>query len=175
MENEQETVTHTEEKNEAPVTQTEEKNETTEVKTFTQEEVNAILAKERKKVPSKEELKAYNDWKESQKTETEKQNELNQKYTNATNENVLLKQEITVLKANVDREYADYVQFAVSKMEGDFEDNLKSFLKDNPKYLQKEETANISKTTGIPVSNTTKIEKDGVLAILEEKHPEAFN
>ena len=50
--------------------------EETEVKTFTQDEVNTIvqerLDKLKKKMPSKDELDAYNNWKESQKTESEK-------------------------------------------------------------------------------------------------------
>lgn len=50
-----------------------------EPKTFTQEELDAIvkdrIARAKKGQPSKEELKAFNDWKESQKTEEEKRNE----------------------------------------------------------------------------------------------------
>lgn len=51
----------------------------TEEKTFTQEEVNRMIkdrvAREKKGQLSKEELKAYQEWKESQKTEEEKKNE----------------------------------------------------------------------------------------------------
>ncbi|MGU8548617.1 hypothetical protein ACV3QO_04875 [Clostridium perfringens] len=50
-----------------------------EEKTFTQEEVNRMIkdrvAREKKGQLSKEELKAYQDWKESQKTEAQKQSE----------------------------------------------------------------------------------------------------
>ncbi|WP_415335865.1 hypothetical protein [Clostridium perfringens] len=50
-----------------------------EEKTFTQEEVNKMIkdrvAREKKGQLSKEELKAYQDWKESQKTEAQKQSE----------------------------------------------------------------------------------------------------
>ena len=177
MENKQETepVTQTEpakEKTEGAVTQTENKTEGEEVKTFTQEEVNAMLAKERKKVPSKEELKAFNDWKESQKTETQKQSEFNQKLTDTTNENISLKQENQVLKSGVNAEDVDYVVFKVSKMEGNFEDNLKVFLKENPKYLKTEPTT--TNNTGVGVKKIPNAEEDGVLAILKAKHPEAF-
>lgn len=41
-------------------------------KTFTQAELNAAIAKERQSLPSADELKAFNDWKESQKSEQEK-------------------------------------------------------------------------------------------------------
>lgn len=51
----------------------------TEEKTFTQEEVNKMIkdrvAREKKGQLSKEELKAYQEWKESQKTEAQKQSE----------------------------------------------------------------------------------------------------
>lgn len=41
-------------------------------KTFTQSELDAAIAKERQSIPSADELKAFNDWKEAQKTEQEK-------------------------------------------------------------------------------------------------------
>ena len=57
---------------------TEETNQKEE-KTFTQEEVNRMIkdriAREKKGQLSKEELKAYQEWKESQKTEAQKQSE----------------------------------------------------------------------------------------------------
>ena len=49
-------------------------------KTFTQSEVDNIvkerLAKAKKGIPSKEELTKYNEWKESQKTQQDKYDEL---------------------------------------------------------------------------------------------------
>lgn len=52
---------------------------TQEEKTFTQADVDKLIqervARERKNQLSKEELKAYNEWKESQKTEEEKKSE----------------------------------------------------------------------------------------------------
>lgn len=72
MENEKEPVTQTDDKTEETVTTTTEKTEQ-EPKTFTQEEVNAMLNKEKKKMPSKEDLKAFREWQEAQKTDAEKQ------------------------------------------------------------------------------------------------------
>ena len=77
MEENQNPVTQTEEKTEATVTEPVKKTE--DVKTFTQDEVNAMMAKERSKMPSKEDMKAFNEWKESQKTETEKSLEKDKK------------------------------------------------------------------------------------------------
>lgn len=60
-------------------TKTDTKETTQEEKTFTQADVDKLIqeriAREKKNQLSKDELKAYNDWKESQKTEEEKKNE----------------------------------------------------------------------------------------------------
>lgn len=145
-------------------------------KTFTQEELNKIvqerLEKEKKKMPSKEDLKAFKDWKESQKTEAEKQAEKEAEYQKTLNELKILKQTNAVLEAGVNKDDADYVLFKVSKMEGeDFEENLAKFLKDNPKYLKQELETTEPKATGAPV-RTISSKNDGVLGILASKHPE---
>lgn len=156
MEDEKKPVTQPEEKTEVPVTQTDEK---TEGKTFTQEEVNAMVIKAENKINKKYEnidLEAYNKWQESQKTEAEKQTELTQKLTNTNNENISLKQENQVLKCGVNVDDVDYVVFKVSKMEGEFEDNLKEFLEKNPKYLENnKKQANTSTTTGFDQNSTS--------------------
>lgn len=143
-------------------------------KTFTQEELNKIvqerLDKEKKKMPSKEDLKAFKEWKESQKTEAEKRAEKDAEYQKTLNELNTLKQTNAVLEAGVNKDDADYVLFKVSKMEGDFEENLTKFLKDNPKYL-KQETQTEPKATGTSVKSISS-KNDGVLGILASKHPE---
>lgn len=155
-------------------TQTTNQNEEQAEKTFTQEELNKIvqerLDKEKKKMPSKEELKAFKDWQESQKTAEQKQAEKDAEYRKTLDELNTLKQTNAVLSAGVNKDDADYVLFKVSKMEGEFEENLAKFLKDNPKYLEKElETE--QKATGAPV-RTINSKNDGVLGILASKHPE---
>lgn len=144
-------------------------------KTFTQEQLNKIvkerLEKEQKKMPSKEELKAFKQWRESQKTEAEKQAEKDAEYQKTLNELNTLKQTNAVLEAGVNKDDADYVLFKVSKMEGeDFEENLTKFLKDNPKYLKQVETTE-PKATGTSVKSISS-KNDGVLGILASKHPE---
>lgn len=154
-------------------TQTTNQNEGQAEKTFTQEELNKIvqerLDKEKKKMPSKEDLKAFRDWKESQKTEAEKQAEKEAEYQKALNELNNLKQTNAVLEAGVNKEDVDYVIFKVSKMEGEFEENLTKFLKDNPKY--KESEPEVQKATGAQVKKINS-QNDGVLGILASKHPE---
>lgn len=175
MENEKEPVTQTDEKTEETVQNAVEKTEQ-EPKTFTQEEVNAMLNKEKKKMPSKEDLKAFREWQEAQKTDGEKQKELTQKMTDTESENTSLKQEIQVLKSGVNIDDVDYILFKVSKMEGEFEDNLKDFLKTNPKYLQtKKDTEETTTTNGTSVKKLNEEANSGVNAILKQKHPDLFN
>lgn len=155
-------------------TQTTEKNEGQAEKTFTQEELDKIvqdrLDREKKKMPSKEELKAFKDWQESQKTAEQKQAEKDAEYQKAIDELNNLKQTNAVLSVGVNKDDADYVLFKVGKMEGEFEENLAKFLKDNPKYL-KQELETGQKATGAPV-RTISSKNDGVLGILASKHPE---
>ena len=156
-------------------TQTTEKNEGQAEKTFTQEELDKIvqdrLDREKKKMPSKEELKAFKDWQESQKTAEQKQAEKDAEYKKTLEELNNLKQTNAVLSAGVNKDDADYVIFKVSKMEGEFEENLAKFLKDNPKYLKQELETTEPKATGAPV-RTISSKNDGVLGILASKHPE---
>lgn len=73
-----------------------------EEKTFTQDDVDKLIqeriARERKNQLSKEELKAYNEWKESQKTEEEKKNEA---LTNAEKARIVAEEKATALEAKV--------------------------------------------------------------------------
>ena len=161
-----------ENKVETPTTNTSE-NGGQEQKTFTQEELNTIvetrLAKAKKDMPSKEELKKYNEWKEAQKTEQEKMAEKETEYQKVLAEKEQIINENKILKSGVNAEDTDYVLFKVTKMEGDFEENLSKFLKDNPRFLNKTVP---SKATGVETRTTSQSnEDDGVMAILKSKHP----
>lgn len=114
-------------------------------KTFTQSEFNEALknevARKTKGMPSKEELKAFNEWKESQKTESEKMLELTQKLAETNKQLNYANQQNVVANAGVDSKFQRFVHSEVSQLEGDFENNLTSYLKDNPHFLvQKQET-----------------------------------
>lgn len=140
------------------------------VKAEAQKIADAMVAKKMKGMPSKEELKAFKDWQESQKTVEQKQAEKDAEYQKTLNELNTLKQTNAILEAGVNKDDVDYVLFKVGKMEGEFDENLAKFLKDNPKYLEKElETE--PKATGAPV-RTISSKNDGVLGILASKHPE---
>lgn len=155
-------------------TQTTEKNEgraEIDVKAEAQKIADAMVAKKMKGMPSKEELKAFKEWQESQKTAEQKQAEKEAEYQKTLNQNASLEQENKVLKSGVNIDDVDYVVFKVSKMEGEFEENLAKFLKDNPKYLEKGLETTEHKATGAPV-RTISSNNDGVLGILASKHPD---
>ena len=171
MENNENAVTQTEtvetvEKTEVSGEQPVEKNE----KTFTQEEVNAMLAKEKKKMPSKEDMKAFNEWKESQKTESEKSLEKDKKIETLEKQLAYAENKSVVANAGVDSKFQKFVLSEVSEMEGDFEDNLKDYLKENPQFLiSKVETP---KTNGVATKKIGNEAESGVTAILKAKHPD---
>lgn len=155
-------------------TQTTEKNEgqaEIDVKAEAQKIADAMVAKKMKGMPSKEELKAFKDWQESQKTAEQKQAEKDAEYQKTLNELNTLKQTNTILEVGVNKDDADYVLFKVGKMEGEFEENLAKFLKDNPKYLKQELETTEPKATGTPVKSISS-NNDGVLGILASKHPD---
>lgn len=107
-------------------------------KTFTQADVDKLigerLKRERSKQPPKEDLEAFKEWKKSQQTEQEKLAEERKEFESVKAENTRLRNEKEVLKNGIDSKYTDYVNFEVSKMEGDFADNLSEFVKNNPQF-----------------------------------------
>ena len=108
-------------------------------KTFTQKEVNEIiksrLERERKKFPSEDDLKGYQDWKASQQTEQEKYQELNNQYEKLKKEYTTFKNYNLVKNENVNEMFIEFIIDKVSKQDGDFEENLKVFKKDNPQFF----------------------------------------
>lgn len=111
-------------------------------KTFTQAELDKVisdrLARERAKMPPQDKLKAFEEWQKSQQTEAEKAAEREKEYQAATARNTELQRELAVIKAGVKAEDTEYVIFKVGKMEGEFADNLKTFLAENTKYTEPE-------------------------------------
>ena len=149
-------------------------------KTYTQDEVNSLLKKEKekyqKKMPSKERLEALEKYEESQKSAEQKQAEKETKYQKALSDLQEKENYIAVLESGVSKEDSDYVLFKVSKMEGDFNENLEEFLKSNPKYtnIKKETEEPDAKTDGVSVKNMNNKKDSGVTAILKQKHPDLF-
>ena len=146
-----------------------------EVKTITLEEaqkmVNSALAK---KLPPKEEMDAFKQWKESQKTEADKQAEALKELETLRQEKLNTQRENALLKKGINEEDMDYVMFKVGKMDGEFDENLVEFLKENPKFTSKNEDKSVASTTGVK-SSGVESKDSGVTAILKAKHPELFN
>lgn len=126
---------------------TQNKDEVKAFKTFQTEEeyqeaVNSIL---KKKLPSKEEMKAFKKWQEDQKTDAQKQAERETEYQKVNEKNEKLENENKVLRAGVKTKYVDFVAYSVGKQDGDFDKNLKQYLKDNPEYIENAEVKVVKK------------------------------
>ena len=174
MENNENAVTQTEtvetvEKTEVSGEQPVEKNE----KTYTQEEVNALDKKLKEKYEKKYagiDLKKYKEWEDSQKTETEKSLEKDKKIETLEKQLAYAENKSVVANAGVDSKFQKFVLSEVSEIEGDFEDNLRDYLKENPQFLiSKVETP---KTNGVATKKISNDADDGVTAILKAKHPD---
>ena len=176
MENNENAVTQTEtvetvEKTEVSGEQPVEKNE----KTYTQEEVNALDKKLKEKYEKKYagiDLKKYKEWEDSQKTETEKSLEKDKKIEALEKQLVYAENKSVVANAGVDSKFQKFVLSEVSEMEGEFEDNLKDYLKENPQFLINKVEA--SKSNGVATKKISDDADDGVTAILKAKHPDLF-
>lgn len=154
----EETVEQVEEKKDA-VTQNEvqKPEEKKEEKLLTQAQFDEAIKARLKGMPTKEELKEYNEYKQSLKTKEEKDKETIEDLTKTKNENLTMKQQLAIIKKGiVDDDTVEFIQFKIGKLEGDFSENLEKFLTDNPKYTTKEEpkkvTTGYKQTTSAPVS-----------------------
>lgn len=140
-------------------------------KTFTQAELDKIvgerLARERKNQPDPEKLKKFEEWEKSQQTEAEKAAETAKNLADAKAEAEQLRRENAVIRAGVNADDADYVLFKVGKMEGDFSDNLKAFLEENPKYVT-EQTKKVPDNRHDPSRSD---DMDGVERAFRAKNP----
>lgn len=141
-------------------------------RTFTQADVDRIVAdrlsRERKNQPSAERMKAFEEWEKSQKTEAEKAEETARELSEAKAAAEALRHENAVIKAGVNADDVDYVLFKAGKMEGDFSDNLKKFLEENPKYTT-EPTKRLPDTKHEPSRSENM---DGVEAAFRKRNPD---
>lgn len=114
------------------------------------------------------------EFKEALDKEAEKQNETLKENETLKARIIELENQSVVANAGVDSKFQKFILSEVSQMEGDFEDNLKDYLKENPQYLQTKETVETPKTTGVAVTKINENADTGVSAILKAKHPELF-
>lgn len=133
-------------------------------KTFTQAELDKVisdrLARERAKMPAADKLKAFEEWQKSQQSEAEKAAEREKEFAKLQGEAETLKRENMAIKAGVNNGDVDYVLFKVGKMEGEFSDNLKTFLAENTKYTEPETTT----VEGMKHKPSKSGDDDGIVA-----------
>ncbi len=149
MEQENVSVVEKTTKVETPATENKE-----EEKTFTQKEVDEFIKVRLRNMPNDEELKQFKEWKESQKTEAEKLQEISAENTKLKQDLENAKNEAKITDANVDSKFKKFVLSEISVMNGDFEENLTNYLKNNPQYLIQEKTP---VSTGITQNNSATI------------------
>ncbi len=134
--------------------------EQAEGKTFTQEDVNNIVAREVKKTQekllkqlgiedfssAKEGLEKFREWQESQKTETEKQAERLQKletdYQSVASENEALKTQLSAIKAGVNPDSVQDVVVLAKAMvndEVDMDQAIQKVLEKYPHFKAQQE------------------------------------
>jgi serine phosphatase RsbU (regulator of sigma subunit) len=169
MEEKKETVEETQEET------VQQENEGTGEKLLTQEEFDKAIqervAREKKKLPPKEELDEFKKWKEGQKTQEEKLTEI-QKIMQEKEEKLSnLEKENLLLKKGIPYKNIDYLIFQASKMDGDFSENVETFLKENPEFSGKKET----KDTGVTTTGVKSTQTSGIEAILRQRNPEIYN
>lgn len=133
-------------------------------KTFTQKEVNEIiksrLERERKKFPSEDDLKGYQDWKKAQQTEQEKYQELNNQYNELKKEYTTFKNYNLVKNENVNEMFIEFIIDKVSKQDGDFEENLKVFKKENPQFFDTNKFIKMSTSPNLESVQKKELKKE---------------
>ena len=160
-------------------------------KTFTQAEFEkALKSALAKRLPSKEEREQFEHWRESQQTLEEKMsvlkvqnNRLTEELEKTKRENFeaveKLKHENTIIKAGVERDAVEFVQYKVEQMEGDFDENLQDYLKEHKRYIAPKTTI-VEAAEHKPKVKTAITKKDlDKMGYIErtkyrEEHPEEY-
>ena len=111
-------------------------------KTYTKEDLDASFNAGVKKASSEwqkdEKYKEFLAWKKTSQSDSEKMAELQTNYTNAMNENALLKAQLKIADSDVKKEFAKFVTSEVMSEVNDttdFETALKEFKKSSPQYF----------------------------------------
>lgn len=125
------------------------------------------MQRERAKLPNDDELKAYREWKKSQQSEAEKAAEREKEVAELHSKKTDLERELAVLKAGVRAKDADYVIFKVSRMDGNFSENLARFLKENTEFTQPETV----KVEGTKHTISAPEQEDGVTQEFLKRNP----
>lgn len=111
-------------------------------KTYTKEDLdnsfNAGVKKASTEWQKDEKYKEFLAWKKTNQSNSEKMAELQTNYTNAINENTLLKAQLKIADSDVKKEFAKFVTSEVMNNVNDttdFETALKDYKKNNPQFF----------------------------------------
>lgn len=111
-------------------------------KTYTKEDLdnsfNAGVKKASTEWQKDEKYKEFLAWKKTSQSDSEKMAELQTNYTNAINENTLLKAQLKIADSDVKKEFAKFVTSEVMSLVNDttdFDTALKEFKKSSPQYF----------------------------------------
>lgn len=146
------------------------KEETT--KMYTKEDLdnsfNAGVKKANSDWQKDEKFKEFQAWKKTSQSESEKMAELQTNYTNAINENALLKAQLKIADSDVKKEFAKFVTSEVMSLVNDttdFDTALKEFKKSSPQYfgetiVKKVQTSPVLNNGGNQPQTTNNIMND---------------
>jgi len=151
------------------------KEEKSDNKTFTQAELDTIIAdrltRVKKDMPTKEELTAFKTWQETQKTETEKQAEKLKELDDLKAALKARDYQDKVRDSNVNPKFTKFIvsEISASLKDGDdFDASLKAYLVANPEFVATTETKQNTPTgqrQGTVIKTKTEQE-----AYLEQKY-----
>ena len=146
------------------------KEETT--KMYTKEDLdnsfNAGVKKANSDWQKDEKFKEFQAWKKTSQSDSEKIAELQTNYTNAMNENTLLKAQLKIADSDVKKEFAKFVTSEVMGLVNDttdFDTALKEFKKNSPQYfgetvVKKVQTSPVLNNGGNQPQTTNNIMND---------------
>ena len=146
------------------------KEETT--KMYTKEDLdnsfNAGVKKANSDWQKDEKFKEFQAWKKTSQSDSEKMAELQTNYTNAMNENTLLKAQLKIADSDVKKEFAKFVTSEVMSLVNDttdFDTALKEFKKSSPQYfgetvVKKVQTSPVLNNGGNQPQTTNNIMND---------------
>ena len=146
------------------------KEETT--KMYTKEDLdnsfNAGVKKANSDWQKDEKFKEFQAWKKTSQSDSEKMAELQTNYTNAMNENTLLRAQLKIADSDVKKEFAKFVTSEVMNLVNDttdFDTALKEFKKSSPQYfgetvVKKVQTSPVLNNGGNQPQTTNNIMND---------------
>ena len=141
-------------------------------KTYTKEDLdnsfNAGVKKANSDWQKDEKYKEFLAWKKTSQSDSEKMTELQTNYTNAMNENALLKAQLKIADSDVKKEFAKFVTSEVMSLVNDttdFDTALKNYKKNNPQYfgevvVKKVQTSPVLNNGGNQPQTTNNIMND---------------